>query len=1671
MSAQLEQGKAEVLERVVAMIRERVRADQADRVVAFTRQFYQRVDPEDLLERDVADLYGAALAQWGFAAQRAPGSAKIRVYSPRFEEHGWRSVHTIVEIVTDDMPFLLDSVTMELNRHGLTIHLPIHPTLVVRRDEAGDLLEVLPAEEAFKQPPDTPAAVRREACIHIEVDRQTDPRVLKELRAGIERVLGDVRVAVDDWAPMRERVAEILADLGEQPPPVEAAELAETRALLEWIDDGNFTFLGYRAYDLDVVDGEDVLRPVPGSGLGILRNHGKGLKAKAPAKAAGPAAARSHSSSFAKLPPQARRQARDRHLLVLTKANSRATVHRPSYLDYVGVKRFDAKGAVVGEHRFLGLYTSAAYNRNPRDIPALRRKVTTVLERAGLPPGGHDWKALLNILETFPRDELFQIVDEQLFGVAMGILRLEERRRVRLFLWKERYERFVSALVYVPRDRYTTTTRTRIEAVLRHAFPSSTLDFSVLLSESVLARLHFVIRVPDCQIPPYDQHELEARLAETTRSWTDELHGLLIGQHGEEPGNRLSARYAEAFPAAYREDQPARSAVYDIQRMEDLDAGAQNTMSLYRPLEAPPGFLRLKLFSRERPLPLSDVVPMLEDMGVEVVEERPYEIRPPAERAGEQRNAVHGKPVEPAEPGTAVWLHDFGLQYAPGAAGEAGDGVGAEVDLVRVRDLFQDAFGRTLSGEAESDGFNALVLGAELSWREIMLLRACCKYLRQTRLTFSQDYMEEALCANPAIARLFVELFHARFDPARQRPDGDETAEVEALRERIGAAIDQVASLDTDRILRSFLALLEAMTRTNYFQVQADGEPKPYLSFKLDPERVPSLPLPRPMFEVFVYSPRTEAVHLRGGRAARGGIRWSDRREDFRTEILGLMKAQMVKNAVIVPTGAKGGFVVKCPPPATDREALGAEVAACYELFMRGLLDLTDNRDHDGQVLPPARVVRYDEGDPYLVVAADKGTATFSDLANSIAREYGFWLDDAFASGGSAGYDHKKLGITARGAWESVKAHFRALNVNPQATDFTAVGIGDMSGDVFGNGMLLSRHIKLIGAFNHLHVFLDPDPDPERGLAERERLFALPRSSWSDYDPTAISAGGGVWPRTAKSIPLSAEVRAVLGLDTGVVALTPSELISALLRAPVDLLWNGGIGTYVKASGETHAAARDRTNDAVRVDAAELRCRVVGEGGNLGFTQLGRVEYALGGGRINTDFIDNSGGVDCSDHEVNIKILLNQVVADGDLTRKQRDRLLAQMADEVAQVVVHDNYRQAQALSITESRAAASLDDHLRLIRSLERTGRLNRRLESLPSDEELDARRAAGQGLTRPELAVLLAYGKVGVKEELLASDVPEDPYLSDDLERYLPAKLREPFRDQVRRHPLRREIIATHITNSMVNRVGTTFVHRLREDTGAAAPDIARAYTVAREVFDARRLWKELGQLDDQVDAAVQTALMAEGRRLIERAARWFLRNRRQPLDIAATVSQFAPGITALAQELPKLLAPADSEALDRAAERFVALDVPPDLANRVASLDALFAGLNVIEVASAASETVEAVAAVYFALGARLDLHWLRDQIAKLPAASHWQALAQGALRDDLYSEQRELTAEVLRPGVEDHDAEELIDTWLDANRAAVDRCLALFGDLKEVDTVDIAMVSVALREIRNLSDTGD
>jgi glutamate dehydrogenase len=1070
--------------------------------------------------------------------------------------------------------------------------------------------------------------------------------------------------------------------------------------------------------------------------------------------------------------------------------------------------------------------------------------------------------------------------------------------------------------------------------------------------------------------------------------------------------------------------------VADIRRIEGLSSENDLEMSLYHPLEASEDFLRFRLYRLGGQISLSEVLPLLEHMGVEVADQRPYKIEP----AGK----------------TPVWISDFGLVHE----------AGGELQTEQVKEIFQDAFDRAWRGAVEDDGFNRLVLGARLTWSEITILRAHCKYMRQTGTTFSQKYMEEALAANPHIARLLVELFKARFDPGRQERAEQET---ERLTSEIKEALDAVVSLDEDRILRRFLNVTLATLRTNYFQSGPEGDPKPYLSFKLDPTGIPELPLPRPRFEIFVYSPRAEGVHLRGGEVARGGIRWSDRREDFRTEILGLMKAQNVKNAVIVPVGAKGGFVVKQPPANGGREALMQEVVACYRTLICGMLDLTDNLAGD-RVVPPGEVVRYDGDDPYLVVAADKGTATFSDIANGISAEYGFWLGDAFASGGSSGYDHKAMGITARGAWESVKRHFRGLGVDTQSTDFTVVGIGDMSGDVFGNGMLLSRHIKLVGAFNHMHIFLDPNPDPETSFKERERLFELPRSSWTDYDESLISEGGGVFPRSAKSVRLSPEVRELLDVEDE--ALTPNEVINALLKARVDLLWNGGIGTYVKASSETNADVGDRTNDSVRADANELCCRVVGEGGNLGFTQRGRIEYALGGGRIYMDAIDNSAGVDCSDHEVNIKILLDAIVKDGDMTEKQRNQLLAEMTEEVGELVLRDNYQQTQAIDLAVALAHPMVDVHARYIHALEQSGKLNRKLEFLPSDEDLGERRSNGIGLTAPEFSVLLAYTKITLYKELLDSDVPEDPYLSDELERYFPTPLRERFRDRMREHRLHRQITATHMANSMVNRCGPSFDFRLEEETGAGVPELARAYMAAREIFGMRALWEEIEALDNRVEVGTQTKMLLDGRKLVERATRWLLRNRQGPLDIAATVSYFSGGAAELAERIPELMLDGDREALEEEIEQLAEANVPPDLAERAALLSPMFSALDIVDVAAATEQSLEVTAEVYFTLGDRLKLHWLRDHIEALPRDNRWRTLARSALRDDIYSQQAALTAEILLSVREELPALERINAWVEDKPGSVERALQVLTDINSSGTFDLSTLSVALREIRNL-----
>jgi glutamate dehydrogenase len=1612
---------AERIDAVLALAATRLSAPQRKLVEAFGREYFRRLDTEDLLVRTPEDLLGALLSHWQFGAQRQGGETLVRVLSPTVADNGWASRHSVIDIVNDDMPFLVDTTTMEINRHGLTLHLIVHPIYAVERNAKGQLTSIRPRGEAA----DAPDA-KRESWMHIEVDRLVDAKQRAELTAGLARALADVRAAVQDWKPMVAALAQATVELEAAAATLPAGEVAESVAFLRWIADDHLTLLGYRCHDLVSEQGGDALRLVPGSGLGLLRETTQ----------------EQLSASFSALPANARAMARaPLPALVVTKANTRATVHRPGYTDYVGVKRYGPAGNVIGEHRFIGLLTSTAYSARIAETPLLRGKVDAITTRAGLPPGGHLAKALQHILETYPRDDLFQISDNDLYDTALGILALGERQRLRLFVCRDPYERFVSCLVYVPREAYSTDLRIKFQRILMASFAGTSAEFDVQLSDAILARIHFTVRTTPGQMPAFDRREIESRLATASRRWDDDLRDALIDAEGEARGLELFKRWSAGFPLGYRERVSARAAVPDVVKLASLTPAEPLALALYRPLGAEPGALGFKVYRLGAAVVLSDSLPMLERMGVRVLGEHNHHIRPAD--AGDAPGA-----------GQNVSMHDFELQA------EVSDHIEPEA-LAR---LFEDTFARVFRGEVENDDFNRLVLRAGLAADEIVVLRAYAKYLKQIGFALSQAAIEATLAAHPRIARMLVALFKLRFDPKNHDAQGA-TAQVNGIEQ----ALEKVSNLQDDRVLRQLLALVLATLRTNFWRtgVGHSGEAGPrrgFLSFKFDSARVPGLPEPKPLYEISVYSPRFEGIHLRGGKVARGGLRWSDRAEDFRTEVLGLVKAQMVKNTVIVPVGSKGGFVLKKAPPASDRDAYLKEGIACYQDYLRALLDLTDNLVA-GQPKPPPQVVRMDEDDPYLVVAADKGTATFSDFANAVSAEYGHWLGDAFASGGSVGYDHKAMGITARGAWESVKRHFRELGVDTQSSEFTVVGVGDMSGDVFGNGMLLSRHIRLLAAFDHRHVFIDPSPDAAASYAERERLFKLPRSSWADYDTALISAGGGVWARSEKSIPISPQARAALGITAD--KLTPTELLGAILKAPADLLYNGGIGTYVKASTETHADVGDRANDALRINGAELRCKVVAEGGNLGFTQRGRIEAALVGNggagvRINTDAIDNSAGVDTSDHEVNIKILLGLAQADGEMTLKQRNTLLPKMTDEVGALVLRDNYFQTQALSIASRQGVALIDQQARFIRFLEKTGQLNRAIEYLPTDEQIAERKARGIGLTQPEMAVLLAYSKMWLSDELVASDLPEDPWIGQALGRYFPALLRDKYGAYIPRHPLKREIIATHVLNSMVNRVGSTFVHRLMESTGAQPALIVRAYLATREVFGYVPLWQQIEALDNRVPDAVQAQMINALGRLGTNATTWFLRSRRLAEPMEQVLGRFTPAVEALRARLAAAVA--DEAALPAHGQAWVQAGVPLPIVQAVVNADALFAALDIAEIADATQHPLAEVGEVHTALAQRLGLARLRQQIAALPSDSYWQGQAKVALSDDLAGLQRAITHKVVSHGA--GDAPTRLAAWEQHNRAPLESAQRLLAELGDAKAVDLAMVSVALRELRNL-----
>jgi glutamate dehydrogenase len=1572
------------------------RADDAG-LARFIHQLYAHVSGRDLEDRGPEEIHAAAAALWAHGAARKPGAPKIAI------ENSPETRRTVVSIVNDDMPFLVDSVSAELARQGFAVHLLIHPILTVRRDGTGKLLGLAANGEGAA-----------ESWMRIEIDQCLDTVRLAALEDGLARVLADVRAAVDDWKPMMARAKSILRELSDEPPGLPAYEIDEAKDFLKWLADNNFTFLGYREFALTGTGDDARFKVVPKSGLGILRD---------PAATAFEALGEN-----AALPPDVRAFLTAPLLLQVHKADRRSTVHRPVHLDAVSIKTFDKSGEVSGEHVFVGLFTSMVYVRSPRNIPLLKAKIERVLGRSDLPSGSHDFKALEHVLLTYPRDELFQIGDDDLFRISTGILELQDRQRVALFLRFDPFQRFVSALVYVPRDRHSTELRQKFQAILERELKGQVVAYYTTMADDVpSARVHFVVKTGSAA--EIEEAALEAKLVEAARTWEERLRDALADAHGEAAALALLDRYGKAFPVGYMADVAPADSVSDIARIEAAQAGGKLQMHLYR-RSGEAADLRFRLYNRSVRIGLSDVLPMLEAMGLKVIEEAQYVVRP--------------------QGGEAVWIHDFGLMPRGALAADVGE----------LAPRFHDAFAQVWYGVAESDGFNALVLSAGLGWREISVLRAYAKYLRQAGAPFGQRLIEEVLAKNGAIAKLLAELFLVRAGAA----NGNETA----LAGEIGTALEAVTNLDDDRIVRRFVNLIRSTLRTNYRQRTPAGGFKPALSFKLDSRKLDELPAPRPMFEIWVYSPRVEGIHLRFGHVARGGIRWSDRRDDFRTEILALVKAQTVKNAVIVPVGAKGGFVLKQPPTVGGREALQAEGVACYQTFIRSLLDVTDNIK-GGAIVAPKDVTRHDGDDAYLVVAADKGTATFSDIANAISAEYGHWLGDAFASGGSAGYDHKKMGITAKGAWISVMRHFREMGVDTQSQDFTVVGVGDMSGDVFGNGMLLSPHIRLVAAFDHRHIFIDPEPDAAKSIVERKRLFDLPRSSWADYDKGLISKGGGVFERGAKAIPVSPEMQARFGIDKD--SLSPVNLMRALLTAPCDLLYFGGIGTYVKAADERNADAGDRANDALRVDGREIRAKVIAEGANLGMTQRGRVEYArIGaggkGGRLNTDAIDNSAGVDCSDHEVNIKILLSQPLANGTLTLAARDALLAEMTDEVGRLVLRDNYFQTACLSVSSRIAAGTLDRQWRFMKALEKAGRLDRAVEFLPDDETLAERQAAGEGLTRPEMAVLLAYAKIALYDGLLNSDLPDDLHLAGDLLRYFPKLLQERYRDAALSHRLRREIVATHTTNSIINRAGITFIHEVEGETGAAPADIARGYILGRDAFDLRAYWKGVEAHDGKMPADEQLKALLEVGRFAKRAAKWFLQHAARPIAMPAEIERYRAPLAALAEALPTLL-PADAAAaLEAEIAAQAKVGFAADLARRLALLPHLIGLAEIVRLAHAVKRDAAGVAPVYFLVGARFGLDWLRQSAGHLRGATaqHWDKMALAAIVDDLYGHQFALARAVLAEG--EGIAAARIDAWARQRGAAVAQTAKLIDDLRTAGTTDLAMLAVANRQLRAL-----
>lgn len=1603
----------QIIEQIIDLSKNKKHAEgfNQEAFTSFLKGFYSESTSHDFIGHAIEELYNSALISFNLFQNRKAGEVKIEIYNPTLKKDGFESNHTFINIVNDDMPFLVDSTVSYLDKLGIKIKNIIHPIYPVVRDAKGKL-EKIAAEKNSKQ----------ESVIQLHLRKITSDSDIKMLSEKIAKILETVGLVVEDWKAMVELTKKANDQIDNAKKLTK--EVAEIKEFISWIGEGNFILLGAKEFDIKEVKKGEYHLVEANQGLGIFRSEHDEFRPEV------------LNSSFEEVGDSIENP----YVIEVLKSRYRSKIHRIANAERVRVQKISADGKVLGEFRFIGLFTSSTYHESINSIPLVRGKVAKVIADSGYAQGSHNYKDLVSVLESYPRDELFQISAADLLKNATGIVAICGRSQVRFFARKDKFNRFVSCLIFTPRDRSNSELRDKIKDYLAEIYKGEIADSFVQITDSNLIRFHVIVRT-NKGIPTVDDISVEKEITKMTKVWSDDLSEAVLEKFGEEKQLSLFAKYKNAFSVSYINRFDPKRAVIDIQRIEDCLKSQTALFDLYKSSDLlAADVTELKIYSPEKELILSTIMPILESFGFNVIQEHTYVVG--IEEDGKNRSKQK------------VWIHYFHLNLSKQG----------HLFSEKIKTNFEKTVSLIWQEVLQAGFLNRLVVTADLHWKQVYMLRAYTKYFYQTGFRYSQSHIADVLVRYVDLTKLLVEFFETKFDPELDLNMTERLKKIEKISAQIKNGLNQVKDVTDDLIIRRFFGVINATLRTNYYQSTNDGAFKGYLSFKFDCKKVPELPLPLPYAEIFVYSTRVEAIHLRGGKVARGGLRWSDRQEDFRTEVLGLVKAQTTKNAVIVPVGSKGGFVLKRDMTGLSRDEVQKEGIECYKTFLRGLLDVTDNVVNN-KIEHPQNVVMHDAPDPYLVVAADKGTATFSDIANGISAEYNFWLGDAFASGGSVGYDHKKMGITAKGAWISVMRHFREKGHDTQSQDFTCVGIGDLAGDVFGNGMLLSKHIRLVAAFNHMHIFLDPNPDAARSFVERERMFNLPRSSWMDYDKSLISKGGGIFERSAKSLKVSAEVQQLLNLETD--ELTPTDLIRAILKAPVDLLWNGGIGTYVKASDETNQEVGDRANDELRINGNELRCKVIGEGGNLGFTQKGRIEYALAGGCINTDAMDNSAGVDCSDHEVNIKIALTAAMRDKKITLEERNKILESMTDEVSELVLSDNRLQTQAISIAASQGISALGDQAQFLDKLEKRGFLNRKLEFLPSKKEITKRQVDKIGLTRPELCVMLAYSKMDIYNNILASSLVKDKYFESELFSYFPTLMQEKFADEITNHQLRNEIIATQVTNFIVNRIGITFINQVCQDSGFSVADVAKSFIIACDSFRIREVWEEVEKLDGKIASHIQTQMFLSANKLLERSVMWLLRNKSRG-NLLTTITRYRKIADELSSVLSQVLAQASSESFERKIERYCLNNVERKLAEKIAAMDPVASAFDIAEISAASNFDLKTIAKIYFAVGTRFSLKWLRSKVSNLNFTDHWQKLSSKTILEDLYSYQMKIAKQVVDFSCEDKNLCEVdsLNNWIKTVDFLVERFDNFVSDLKTYPNHDLSAFIVALNRLKPL-----